>query len=355
MDGLFEELGWAVTWIIRFLLILGIGTTVTILVGMCLVMLRQNEGVIIEHLGEVQKVRICRRGYHLEGEEIVKNEPGFNLKTFLMSLVGGVRWKGIPGIKTLFARDFRWTKFVKNTLEEREQKSVKRFKLDRYPYGIELKEVESSQGNGVSGIFHFMGEAVNLVKQWVDTVDWFSEITGRLLEEAEGLFGEIETKEIVRLQGKLGKELYDRMKASGALDAIEDELGVRISGFKFVNLDASESVKNEMDAAFQGQQRAKKTGTLMMGVFQAIADATNQPLADVQAEYKRDPKKFAETHATLMGIGETGARTELDEKAVRVTGGSGDATTGLAAHALIAGGGSGGSGGGKSGGGKKGL
>jgi len=222
----------------------------------------------------------------------------------------GLRWIGIPGVYTLYARKMKFFKSVtdkegKAQAESHEDEDVSSFKTTRYPYALPFKDEEDSNGLHLSGVIALTGVMEDYEKAFFGASDWYAEMSTKILSVFRDLLpiisydDDIVGRDRREEQGSptISARLSERLNSPrnggpSVLDELRTITGMKIEGVELRSIDPPPDWRAITLAPYKAQ-REKDAAIQQAAASAALFDDTNQAL-----------RAWSETHrnATLAQI-----------------------------------------------------
>jgi len=142
-------------------------------------------------------------------------------KPWERSLFGGLKWVGIPGIKSVYKYRFTWAT-VKAQKEEREQverrtEMIKHIFVKDYVYLGEIKGAETHSLVPLDIDFLITTRVVNPYKSLFRVHDWVNVITSRIEAYFRQFVSLLEYEELISRKQQMGGEIMQALEETGML------------------------------------------------------------------------------------------------------------------------------------------
>ncbi|MBU2219209.1 hypothetical protein KKG15_01835 [Patescibacteria group bacterium] len=142
------------------------------------------------------------------------------------SLFGGLKWVGIPGIKSVYQYRFTWAT-VKAQKEEREQverrtEMIKHIFVKDYVYLGEIKGAETKSLVPLDIDFLITTRVINPYKSLFRVHDWVNVVTSRIEAYFRQFVSLLEYEELISRKQQMGGEIMKALGETGMLESDEE-------------------------------------------------------------------------------------------------------------------------------------
>lgn len=239
----------------------------------------------IMSFGGFQKIIFQYRGKKMTAEGDIKNLPNEEQQeTFWKKQIGGLRWLGIPGLKSLYV--YKKPQSGEIVERDRDQDYIL---LKNDVYLAVVKSAEADEMVPLDVQLLITTQCINPYKALFGVQDWLEMIINRSEATFRQYVAEFTFEDLVSNRQSAGKELKKRLERSQLLEQFRGTYGIEIISIEMKDIDPAGAGKKAIEEAATKQWVAKQEA-------KSIAE-----LATAES------KKIKKIYGEIQNFGELGA------------------------------------------------